>query len=132
MNPLYPDLPVLGIDVSKLTFDACLLSATGSKTTAQFSNDAKGFARLDAWLKTHSAVKTLSGLEATGPYSLKLLQHLQAKGHVACQLNPRRVKDYGRSQGRRIKTDRADAALIASHLNTSERLMPWRAAAKIF
>lgn len=126
MNPLYPDLPVLGIDVSKLTFDASLLCSNGTKPTAQFSNDDKGFAKLDAWLKTHQSPKTLGGLEATGSYSLKLLQHLQSTGHVACQLNPRRVKDYGRSQGRRIKTDRTDATLIASYLKTSEKITPWQ------
>jgi transposase len=126
MNPCYPDLPVLGIDVSKLTFDACLLSCEGSKATAQFSNDPKGFAQLDGWLKARGVAKVLSGLEATGPYGVSLLWHLHAKGHVSCQLNPRRIKDYARSQGRRVKTDRTDAALIASYLNTSAWLMPWQ------
>jgi transposase len=126
MNPHYPALPVLGIDVSKLTFDACLLSCDGSKASAQFSNDAHGFAELEGWLKKHDALKVLSGLEATGPYGVSLLWHLHTAGHVACQLNPRRTKDYARSQGRRVKTDRTDAALIASYLNTSEWLHPWQ------
>jgi transposase len=116
----------LGIDVSKLTFDACLLCCDGSKASAQFSNDPAGFAKLDDWLKARGATKVLSGLEATGPYGVSLLWHLHTSGHVSCQLNPRRIKDYARSQGRRVKTDRNDAALIASYLNTSERLMPWQ------
>jgi len=125
MNPLYPNLPVLGIDVSKLTFDACLLQPDGSKAMAQFPNHDKGFAQLDEWLNARHASKVLSGLEATGPYGVSLLWHLHTQGHTTCQLNPRRIKDYGRSQGRRVKTDRTDAALIASYLNGAERLHAW-------
>ena len=130
MNPRSSDLPVLGNDVSKLTFDACLLQCDGSKATAQFSNDAQGFAKLDAWLQEHKAPKVLSGLEATGPYGVALLWHLHTRGHLAAQLNPRRIKDYGRSQGRRVKTDRTDAALIASYLKGSEALQLWEPPAK--
>lgn len=126
MNPAFPNLAIVGIDVSKLTFDACLLRSAGSKLSAQFSNNSEGFAKLDTWLKVHHAGKALTGLEATGPYGVPLLWHLHTQGHVACQLNPRRIKDYARSQGRRVKTDRTDAALIASYLNSAERLQPWQ------
>jgi transposase len=130
MNPRSSDLPVLGNDVSKLTFDACLLQRDGSKATAQFSNNAEGYAKLDAWLQEHKAPKVLSGLEATGPYGVALLWHLHSRGHLTSQLNPRRIKDYGRSQGRRVKTDRTDAALIASYLKGSEVLQLWEPPAK--
>lgn len=122
----HPNLPVLGIDVSKLTFDVCLLSGDGRKASAQFANNTQGFAQLDAWLNERSAPTTLCGLEATGPYGMNLLWHLHRSGHVSHLLNPRRIKDYARSQGRRVKTDRTDAALIASYLKHSERLTPWQ------
>jgi transposase len=125
MNPHFPNLPVLGIDVSKLTFDVCLLLTDGSKAIAQFSNHDQGFAKLNVWLEERHATRVLSGLEATGAYGVRLLWHLHTCGHVACQLNPRRIKDYARSQGRRVKTDRTDAALIASYLKTSEVLHAW-------
>lgn len=126
MNPHFPHLPVLGIDVSKLTFDACVLKPDGTKASAQFSNNPQGFAKLDTWLQEHQAPKVLCGLEATGAYGVCLLWHLHTKGHTACQLNPRRIKDYGRSQGRRVKTDRTDAVLIASYLNSAEQLHVWQ------
>jgi transposase len=125
MNPRLANLLLLGIDVSKLSFDVCLLRADGSKVCSQFSNHTQGFAKLDTWLKEHHATKVLAALEATGPYGVSLLWHLHTNGHVVCQLNPRRVKDFARSQGRRVKTDRTDAALIASYLKNSERLVPW-------
>lgn len=119
-------LPRLGIDISKLTFDVHLCTLDGRALSAQFDNNADGFARLDAWLTSHQATCTCAGLEATGPYGVVLLWHLHTQGHRVHQLNPRRVKDYARSQGRRVKTDATDAALIAAYLKASEDLHRWQ------
>lgn len=126
-SPTLP-LPRLGIDISKLTFDAHLCTLEGRSHSAQFANTHDGFAQLDAWLAQHQAPKTCAGLEATGPYGMHLLCHLHAQNHSVHQLNPRRVKDYARSQGRRVKTDATDAALIAAYLKASEDLQPWQPA----
>ena len=119
-------MPHLGIDISKATFDVRLCLPDGSSHHLALSNDDKGFAALDAWLKKLKAPKTSAGLEATGPYGQALLAHLHAKGHVVHQLNPRRVKDYARSQGRKVKTDRTDAGLIAGYLQATKHLKPWQ------
>lgn len=126
MNPQYPNHPLLGIDVSKLTFDACLLLGDGGKASIELPNDPDGFARLDTWLSQHGAARTLAGLEATGPYGVPLLWHLHTRGNLTAQINPRRVKDYARSQGRRVKTDKTDAHLIAQLLRHSEHLVLWQ------
>lgn len=123
-------LPRLGIDISKLTFDVHLCTPGGRTHSAQFANNQEGFAELDAWLKLHRASKTQAGIEATGPYGVLLLWHLHTQGHTVYQLNPRRVKDYARSQGRRVKTDAVDAAVIAAYLKGCEDLKPWEPAAK--
>ena len=123
-------LPRLGIDISKLTFDVHLCMTDGRSHSAQFANNNDGFAQLDAWLALHRATKTQAGLEATGPYGVLLLWHLHTCGHNVHQLNPRRVKDYARSQGRRVKTDAIDAAVIASYLKASEDLKPWQPASE--
>lgn len=126
MNTSPSNPPRLGIDVSKATFDVCLCLPDLSAHTAQFANHADGFASLDAWLKKRGAQHTCAALEATGPYGLALLWHLHGQGHSVHQLNPRRVKDFARSQGRRVKTDRTDAAVIAAYLRSSEDLHPWQ------
>ena len=126
MNLRSNDLPRLGIDISKLSFDVCLCLSENNKHTAQFPNNEAGFAKLDAWLEGHRAPQTFAGLEATGPYGLLLLWHLHKQGHSVCQLNARRVKDYARSQGRRVKTDRMDAILIAAYLHATKDLRPWQ------
>jgi transposase len=119
-------LPRLGIDVSKLTFDACLSTSEGTTHSAAFDNNPEGFTEFDRWLNKHGAIHTIAGLEATGPYGALLLWHLHRQGHIVHQLNARRVKDYARSQGRRVKTDRADASVIAAYLKASEELTPWQ------
>ena len=126
MNSSSTLLPRLGIDVSKLTFDACLCTSEGSTHSDSFDNNPEGFTQLDRWLNKHGANHTITGLEATGPYGVLLLWHLHRQGHIPHQLNPRRVKDYARSQGRRVKTDRTDAAVIAAYLKASEGLLPWQ------
>jgi transposase len=126
MNPKFPDLPILGIDISKLTFDVCLRRADCSKLSAQFANQPAGFDQLQHWLRAHEAAKALCGMEATGPYGMALLWHLHTQGHVACLLNAYRLKEYISSQGRRPQTDRSDARLIAGYLSSAERLIPWQ------
>ena len=66
-----------------------------------------------AFLSQQDAPKIWAGLEATGPYSQALALWLHAQGHRVSLLNPRRVKQYAQSAGRRNKTDRLDAATIA-------------------
>lgn len=120
----YAQLPRLGIDVSKAVFDACLILPEGTQQRLQAPNNPAGFAQLDAWLASHQAPSCYAGLEATGPYGANLLWHLHASGHHPCQLNARRVKDFARSQGRRVKTDQSDARLIAEFLKAL-RPAPW-------
>lgn len=126
MTSSSPALPRLGIDVSKLTFDVHLCMPEGRTHSAQFPNNNDGFAQLDAWLAQHRATKTCAGLEATGPYGVLLLWHLHTQDHCVYQINARRIKDYARSQGRRVKTDAVDAAIIAAFLKASDDLKPWQ------
>jgi transposase len=112
---LFPEalvLPVLGLDVAKASVQA-ELRTNGSKVRFGFANNAKGFAQLARVLQQQGASKIWAGLEATGPYSQALALWLHTQGHRVSLLNPRRVKQYAGSAGRRNKTDRLDAALIA-------------------
>lgn len=127
----YSHLPLLGIDVSKATFDAHLLLAQERSASHSFPNSPKGFAELQAWLDEFQAHSTYAGLEATGPYGHALLVFLHDQGHTACLLNARHVKDHARSQGRRVKTDRVDAAIIASYLRSAGPA-PWQPPAPEF
>lgn len=64
----------------------------------------------------------------TGRYSDLAAAQLHAAGHRIHLANPRRIKDHARSLGRRNKTDRIDAALIAG-FGTTRTLPAWQPAA---
>jgi transposase len=128
MNPPPPPtaapLPALGIDVAKDTLDTCLL--LDARTFHQrFANSADGHTGLLAWLKAQGVAQAVVALEATGAYSLATATACQLAGHRVAVLNPRRVLDFARSLGRRNKTDRADAQLIARFAAT-QPLDPWQ------
>jgi transposase len=107
-----PIAACLGLDVSKAKLDACL--RLGPRAfQAQFDNSKRGIADLRAWLQNLGAPAPVCVLEATGRYSELAAVELHAAGHRVHLANPRRIKDHARSLGRRNKTDRIDAALIA-------------------
>jgi transposase len=115
--------PVLGIDVSKLTLDTCLLRG-GQSRQQRFANTPEGLAKMLAMLRTSGASPALVAMEATGPYSLAAALAAVTAGHRVAVINPRRVLDYARACERRNKTDRADAALIA-RFAAKEPLPAW-------
>ena len=109
--------PVLGIDVSKLNFDAALLDpshlrtapspATGPSPTRPPASSA---CRSGSPLGDH---KVHACLEATGTYGDALARFLHEQGHTVSVVNPARIKGFGQAQMSRTKTDKADAVLIA-------------------
>lgn len=64
-------------------------------------------------------------LEAIGPCAHRLVQALAVAGFEVGIINPRRIKAFREAEGRRAKTDRLDARLIARFaLRMSEALHP--------
>lgn len=128
MNAACSNLPRLGIDISKDTFDACLILPDESTHRARFNNNSKGFTQLHAWLLRHHAPCTYAGMEATGCYAHALLHFLHHHKHQVYLLNPRKVKSFGDSQGSRVKTDKGDALIIATFMAERKKLQLWRPA----
>lgn len=120
-----PVLPYLGIDISKDSFHVCLRKLDRRMFRQHFNNNSAGFAKLQAWLVKQHAPCTVAGLEATGCYSLALLRFLNDQKHWVCQLNPRHTSDFAGSEGRRVKTDRVDAEVIANCLAGKTQLQRW-------
>ena len=113
------DKTVLGIDISKLTFDVFLMS--GSKAqSGKFDNSVSGFKKLKKWLLSNKAEQVHACMEATGIYGDKLCYFLHKEGHLVSVVNPYRVKCHGESDLRRNKTDKADAKLIADFCLTKK------------
>lgn len=101
----------LGLDISKLNFDAVLLDPSSNKPRHKaFPNTPAGFERLQEWLGGQCVHACL---EATGTYGDALARFLHNRGHTVSVVNPARVKAFGGTSLSRTKTDKADAILIA-------------------
>lgn len=107
------NLPPLGLDISKLKFNACLVRADGKLRHKVFPNNPTGFSQLCGWLAKQGVERVHACLEATGAYGDSLAAALHEAGHTVSIVNPAAIKAYARSRLSRTKTDRVDAALIA-------------------
>jgi len=97
-----------GIDVSKSHLD---LALQHSQKTWRFSNDPEGISKLTDLLLKHQPA--LIVLEATGGYEQAAFRSLSAHQLAVAIVNPRRVRDFARANGRLAKTDRIDAHNLA-------------------
>ena len=112
----------IGIDFSKEKVDVAIIIADGLEETAQrafseFSNNASGYKQLVKWVKAnsggHDESLWLFCGENTGGYSMGLCDFLYGRGYDMWLENAKSVKDA--SGIRRLKSDRADASMIAEY-----------------
>lgn len=112
----------IGIDFAKEKFDvaiieACGLKEFGDRQFGTFSNDKKGYRQFMKWVKTNSGnaneTEMLFCGEDTGSCSQGLSKWLYGKGLDIWIENPYSIKHSSGIQ--RVKTDRADASMIAEY-----------------
>lgn len=102
-----PSLVHAGLDIAKATLDLHLQGRAWS-----FPHDPPGCAALLARLRTAGApVQVIC--EATGGWERPVVAALHAAGQAVSVVNPRQVRDFARGRGRRAKTDRIDARMLA-------------------
>jgi len=111
---------VLGIDVSKNTFDTNLGAGTKARSKS-FANSPAGWHHLIAWLGEHKIGQVHACLEATGRHGLGIALALHEAGHVVSIVNPAQIRDFARTKLGRNKTDQVDAVISANTLNCSSR-----------
>jgi transposase len=104
MNPL---LVHAGLDIAKATLDLHLQGQSLS-----FAHDPPGCAALVACLRAlGTPVQVIC--EATGGWERPVVAALHAAQIALTITNPRQVRDFARGRGRRAKTDRIDAQMLA-------------------
>lgn len=102
-----PPLVHAGLDISKTTLDFHLQGRA-----LRFPHDPSGCAALLACLqKAGTPVHVVC--EATGGWERPVVAALHAAGQAVSIVNPRQVRDFARGRGRRAKTDRIDAQMLA-------------------
>lgn len=102
---------ITGIDLSKKTFDVAFLRGDYEFSFQVLTNDPSGFQELYEQLDPEEKVV----MEASGPYYLQLANFLYERGIKVCVVNPLIIRRYSQMQMMRAKTDKKDAAMIASY-----------------
>lgn len=118
-------LSFVGVDVSKATLDIAIDAHAGSMQIANSSSAIR------------TGLKDLPkecciGIESTGAYHQLFVRLAIAAGHTVYLLNTRDLSYYARAIGRRAKTDKLDAQLIARYLaREHEHLHPYELPTKL-
>ncbi len=113
-------LVAAGIDAGQRFLDVALAP---SGKAFRVPNLAEGIAVVIARLQQDGVRRVV--LEAMGPYAQRLVQALAGAGFEVGLVNPRRIKAFREAEGKRAKTDRLDARLIARFaLCMSEAVRP--------
>lgn len=117
----------IGIDVSLKTLDvAVALDSQRATSLGRFANEAAGYKELAAKVEQVAQGATIHLImEPTGGYELPLAQFARERSWLVSLPNPRKVKEWASSQGRRAKTDKQDAQKLACY-GAAHDLPLWR------
>ncbi len=114
----------IGIDIAKYKHDCFIMDQDGSviRDSFSFPNDRSGFCLFLSVLDSlDPSYEKRIGFESTGHYGLNLKCFLEEHDLSFMEINPILIKRFSSATTlRRTKTDKADAALIASYLTTVE------------
>lgn len=108
----------VGVDVSKAQLDVAVEPLDEAWSVG---NDAAGIACLVERLKGGAVGRIV--VEATGGQERLLVAELYQAGLPVALVNPKRVRHFARALGRLAKTDRIDAAVLASFGRLTEPLL---------
>jgi len=111
---------IVGIDVSKKDLDVAYWQnhpQSKSIFLGKFPNSADGFGTIvkevEKKQQETNTAKVFIVLEPTGGYEQKFAHFAHELGWVVSLPNPKQVRDWIKGTGRRAKTDRIDALMLA-------------------
>ena len=112
---------VIGIDISKASFDVSYQRKDEKFSFSKFENKAKGFNKFRKLINDGDRCV----MEATGPYYLSLAHYLFDQGINVSVVNPLQIKHFVRMRMVKAKTDKKDAMMIALY-GQSEQPVLWQ------
>jgi len=112
---------VIGIDVSKRKFDSTFLRQSNKWANKTYKNELEGILKFYKELPEGDCIFVM---EATSSYYLKLAYFLSEKGEKVAIVNPLKIRRFAQMRFERVKTDKADARIIAQY-GMSEELKLW-------
>ncbi|MEJ5021565.1 IS110 family transposase [Ochrobactrum vermis] len=113
----------VGIDISKSSFDVCVLPDGRS---ASFANSVEGIADFLVFIEPLCGIERLV-LEPTGGYERHVFAALQAAQLPVARVNAKQVRQFAKACGQLSKTDKIDAFILADYARRMEtRIVPQR------
>lgn len=100
---------VIGIDISKASFDVSFETTNGDFQHEKFNNDMRGFKSFRKLIQEEDHCV----MEASGPYYLKLAHYLFNEQIGVSVVNPLQIKHFVRMRMIKAKTDKKDAQMIS-------------------
>jgi transposase len=100
--------PCIGIDVAKSTLE---IGLDTTEQTFSVENDPQALPALVARLEAMAPERIV--VEATGGYEMHLVAACIAANLPIVVVNPRQARDFAKALGKRAKTDRVDALVLA-------------------
>jgi len=100
---------VIGIDISKASFDVAFQKENGVFVHFRFGNNLPGFKKFNKVITAGDHCV----MEASGPYYLFLAQYLFEQGIKISVVNPLQIKHFVRMRMVKAKIDKKDAQMIA-------------------
>lgn len=104
----------IGIDISKDTFDTAFFNGSSIKFET-YTYDKNGIQKFKTRANQYKKYDLIITMEATGIYHTRLAIMLYDAGFSVAVVNPLIIKRFGQMKLSRIKTDKADAKLIAEY-----------------
>lgn len=112
---------ILGVDVSKDWLDYCRY---GDSDTIEIANQRQ---QIDAWLKPYRGLAVALAIEATNTYHELLVARALQFGLTVYLISGYQLKCYANSLNVRMRTDQADARLLARLLEREiDQLRPYQ------
>jgi transposase len=106
-----------GVDISKASFVGAVWVEGQAVELGEFANHPEGFVRLQQALQAQQQQQGASQIhlvvEPTGGYELGLVAFAYEQEWAVSLPNPRQVREWAKGMGKRAKTDRVDAKLLA-------------------
>lgn len=117
---------IIGIDISKQTFDVCFKRQSKLEHKI-YANNLKGFKSFKKEIDTNSIVV----MEASGPYYVSLASYLNQHKISVSVVNPLIIKRFSQMKFYRAKTDKKDASIILEYgITEQESLSLWKPESK--
>lgn len=108
---------IVGVDCAKATFTAATVWQGTTVYLGEFANTALAHTQFATAIKqrvqTAAATAIHLIIEPTGGYEAELVAMAYAQGWLVTLVNPLAVRRWAQGQGKRAKTDRQDALMLA-------------------